>query len=112
MAGVSEITAAAAIENKDAKFLVALPEIGKRTAETIIVELSGKVDRFVELKPTSDGIATDIELELRRDAASVLVQLGESAISARLLVERASSVLDSVSSADELVTAALRLREG
>src|SRR5688500_9072135 len=36
-----------AIESKDAKFLCTLPEIGKRTAETIVAELSGKVKDFV-----------------------------------------------------------------
>ena len=40
---VAEI--AAAIQAKDARFLVDLPEIGKRTAEQIIAELHGKVER-------------------------------------------------------------------
>src|SRR6185436_16500122 len=37
---------AQAIESKDARFLCELPEIGKRTAEQIIAELSGKVEAF------------------------------------------------------------------
>ena len=32
---------ASAIESKDSKFLVTLPEIGKRTAEQIVAELAG-----------------------------------------------------------------------
>src|SRR5215217_7302930 len=35
-----------AIESKDAKFLVQLPEIGKRMAELIVAELAGKVQEF------------------------------------------------------------------
>src|SRR5262245_42165421 len=46
---------AAAIAAKDRDLLVSLPEIGKRTADTIIAELSGKVDQFVELKPAFTG---------------------------------------------------------
>jgi len=37
---------AASIISKNASALVKLPEIGKRTAETIIAQLSGKVERF------------------------------------------------------------------
>src|SRR5947199_9913300 len=37
---------AQAIESKDARFLCELPEIGKRTAEQIVAELSGKVKEF------------------------------------------------------------------
>src|SRR5829696_6605022 len=52
---VAEI--AHAIESKDAKFLVALPEIGKRTAETIVAELSGKVKDFVGAIPESSAMS-------------------------------------------------------
>src|SRR5207302_1585582 len=37
---------AQAIESKDAKFLVELPQIGKRMAELIVAELAGKVEDF------------------------------------------------------------------
>lgn len=39
-------TIAAFIVSKDAKSLTKLPEIGKRSAETMIAELSGKIDKF------------------------------------------------------------------
>lgn len=39
-------TIAAHIVSKDAKALTKLPEIGKRSAETMIAELSGKIDQF------------------------------------------------------------------
>src|SRR3954469_9069416 len=38
---------AQAIESKDARFLVQLDGVGKRTAELIIAELAGKVQEFV-----------------------------------------------------------------
>src|SRR5688500_1005688 len=37
---------AQAIESKDTRFLVGLPQIGKRMAELIVAELSGKVAEF------------------------------------------------------------------
>ncbi len=39
-------TIAAFIVGKNAKALTQLPEVGKRTAELMIAELSGKIDRF------------------------------------------------------------------
>ena len=38
---------AAAIADRDLALLQSLPEIGRRTAETIVATLSGKVDAFV-----------------------------------------------------------------
>src|SRR5580658_4742708 len=38
---------AAAIETKNSRFLVELPEIGKRMAELIVAELAGKAGAFV-----------------------------------------------------------------
>src|SRR3954468_17694475 len=40
-----------AIETKDTRFLVGLPQIGKRMADQIIAELSGKVGEFVSITP-------------------------------------------------------------
>src|SRR3954453_18305223 len=46
-----------AIEGKDARFLVQLNGIGKRTAELIIAELGGKVKTFAAEYATSGGKA-------------------------------------------------------
>ncbi|NOG54025.1 MAG: hypothetical protein HND57_06800 [Planctomycetes bacterium] len=48
---------AQAIADRNVKFLQSLPEIGKRTAETIVAELHGKVERF--LTPASDDDGTN-----------------------------------------------------
>jgi hypothetical protein len=42
---------ARAIAAEDLEVLTSLPEIGRRTAQTMVAELGGKVDRFLELKP-------------------------------------------------------------
>jgi Holliday junction DNA helicase RuvA len=104
---------AEAIAGNDVDLLVSLPEIGRRTAQTIVAELHGKVDRFVEVKPdTTDGgplpDGTDL---IVRDASAVLVQLGEPKQQARKLVERAARAEPTLDSAEELVAAAFRLRD-
>jgi Holliday junction DNA helicase RuvA len=106
-------TIAGAIAEKDVDLLKSLPEIGKRTAETIIVELSGKVDRFVELKPTStsDKPFSDARAALIHDTVNVLAQLGEQKLIARQLVERALNADPAIVTADALVAAAYRLKE-
>jgi Holliday junction DNA helicase RuvA len=111
-------TIAAAIAEKDIDLLKSLPEIGKRTAETIIVELNGKVDRFVEVKPMEARAATGAgngkvspASTLIIDAVAVLTQLGEQKFTARQLVERALTADATIQSAEELVAAAYRLKE-
>jgi Holliday junction DNA helicase RuvA len=107
-------TVARAIADKDLDLLVSLPEIGKRTAETILAELHGKVDRFVELKPapaTADPAHPATGTGLFADAVAVLSQLGEPRLQARQLVERAAQADPGLETAEELVAAAFRLKE-
>ena len=105
-------TVAEAIANRDVATLQSLPEIGKKTAEAIILELKDKANRFLgatmiaEAKPSSPAAS-----RLRTDAIAVLVQLGESRPVAATLVERALAVDPLIDSADALVTAAFRLKE-
>jgi Holliday junction DNA helicase RuvA len=99
---------AAAIAAKDTDVLTALPEIGKRTAESIIAQLSGKVDRFIEIKDMHPAAQIN---PLTNDAIAVLVQLGESKSHARQLVDRALAADPSLDSPDALVAAAFRLKE-
>lgn len=101
---------AGAIAARDTDVLVALPEIGKRTAESIIAELSGKVDRFIEVKSIGQSAAGQAN-PLAGDAVAVLVQLGESKLHARQLVDRALSADPTIDTADALVAAAFRLKE-
>lgn len=99
---------AAAIQNKDTKLLVALPEIGKRTAETVIAELHGKVDKFAgEAAPMESRIPPAAE-----EAIAVLVQLGERRADAIALVERVLAVAPELESAEEIIQLVYRLKAG
>ncbi|MEY3027385.1 MAG: putative Holliday junction ATP-dependent helicase RuvA [Planctomycetota bacterium] len=114
---------AEAIAGGDAKFLASLPEIGKRTAESTVVELKGKLDPFLK-----DPSATRRALETTAavaaaaaaasapsgpaaDAEDVLVALGEPRAQARAKIERVLAAAGGEEiGADEIVTRALRTR--
>ncbi len=82
---------AAAIIRKDAAALIRLPEIGKRLAETVIAELSGKVEAF--LSPAESAVlesgATASAGAGHEDAVLALMALGEPRPEAERLVVRA-----------------------
>jgi Holliday junction DNA helicase RuvA len=107
-----------AIESKDPKRLAGLPGIGKRTAEQIIAELSGKVQEFVtprgvrgagiSMKPTAPS-----RPPVEEDAILSLMALGERRGDAELLLERARSAEpEAMGKLDTLVRVMLRLRGG
>lgn len=104
---ISEI--AAAIIAKDARFLVELPEIGKRTAEQIIAELSGKVNEFagparaMPLEPMSEAAS---------EAVSVLVQLGERRNDAETMVDRVLAVAPELTGAEAIIQQVYKLKAG
>ena len=84
---------ARAIFQRDAAALRRMPEIGTRLAETIIAELHGKVDPFldgatthVQVEP-GPGAAGGAESAAARQAVEALVRLGESPADARRKVD-------------------------
>lgn len=103
---------AGAIEGRDAKFLIGLPEIGKRTAETIIAELAGKLTKFAaealvggsSIRPTSRRSSVE------EDAIAGLMGLGERRGDAENLLERARGSNPSLNTTDALLREMLRLR--
>jgi Holliday junction DNA helicase RuvA len=97
---------AAAIESKDVKFLVELPEIGKRTAELIVAELSGKLREFA--LPTA--LAAQRHSPIEEDAIAALTELGERRGDAQNLLERAKQLNPNLKTADQFLREMLRLR--
>ena len=94
---------AEAIASRDHALLQSLPEIGKRTAEAICVELKGKVDPYVRgigavaagargtagAQAARGPVTAEAKLmAAARDAVEVLVLLGHAKPAARDLVER------------------------
>lgn len=104
---------ARAIAAHDAKWLTKLPEIGKRLAETIVAELSGKVEKFMG---TDDLDAALAEAESRamggsmdpeaKKAQAALIALGETPADAEQMIRRALAMEPAPSTSDELIKAA------
>ncbi len=87
---------ARAIFQRDAKALRKMPEIGPRLAETIIAELHGKVDAYLDSGHThtvaagieaGPGVADGADSAAAQQAIDALVRLGESPADARRKVE-------------------------
>ncbi len=102
---------AAAIQRKDTAALQRLPEIGKRLADTIVAELSGKIAPFLDasLEQTLEA-ASVAEAKPSTGPASeavdALVALGETRAEAERKVARAIDRLDSGADASAIVAAA------
>ena len=103
---------AVAIINKDSKALVKLPEIGKRTAETIIAQLTGKVERFAGdalMNPGSSQPTSFIEHPTLPSAAieaiAALVALGEQRNNAEQKVQLALTRTSPEADVDTIVNA-------
>ena len=106
---VSEI--AAAIQAKDARYLVDLPEIGKRTAEQVIAELHGKVEEFAGAVASAAPDESQMS-QAAQEALSVLIQLGERRADAIALIERVLSVAPELNSPEAIIQNAFRLKSG
>jgi Holliday junction DNA helicase RuvA len=97
LSGLTPDELASAVEGEQWRRLAAVPGIGRRTAERLVVELKGKLT----------GVVTPSALTLKDDAVSALVNLGYSARAAE------DAVVDQLRSAPglelgELLRLALR----
>lgn len=102
---------AAAIENRDTRFLTSLPTIGKRMAEQIIAELSGKVQEFVVVGATRSVAASrSARSPIEEDAIATLMALGERREAAESLLERAKQLDPPPTTTEALVREMFRLR--
>lgn len=109
---------AAGIADRDAALLQSLPEIGRRTAETIIATLHGKVDRFVSAAAFGTASGTDARqptpaVAMAREALEVLMQLGENRTQAVAWIDQAlRDPDDRPEDVEALVTRAYRIKGG
>ena len=117
---------AEAIVMKDLALLMSLPEIGRKTAETMVLELRDKMDSYAKAASTSAtsksptrksepksavgspaNATGTLNASAMMDAMNVLVQLGESRIDARALIDLALEREPDLTTANTLVSAAL-----
>lgn len=102
---------ARAILGADAAWLTGLPEIGKKTAEKVILELKGKVSGFLtadEVRGLDAAASGGFEpVGPAAEAVAALVALGETRPDAERRVRMAMARDAKLASADQLVAAAL-----
>ena len=114
---------AAAIADRDATLLQSLPEVGKRTADTIIATLRGKVDPFVSAaaygRRDGDGdgqgrtTATPGQgSTIERGALEVLLQLGENRTQCINWIDQVMRDEDRPTDAEGLIARVYRIKGG
>lgn len=105
-------TIACAIADKDTGTLVSLPEVGRRTAETLIVELREKMAPFLDHEgERADGPVVEIGRgRIANDALAALLQLGETRSMAVGWIDRALHEDPDIEQAEVLISAAYRFK--
>jgi Holliday junction DNA helicase RuvA len=112
---------AAAIADRDVALLQSLPEIGRRTAETIVATLRGKVDPFVaETSYAGAGQADDTPgpgdrrpaAGLPREGLEVLLQLGENRAQAMQWIDRAMDGQPRPQTVEQLLARVYEIKAG
>ncbi len=100
-----------AIETRDARFLCGLGGIGKRMAEQIVAELSGKLEKFATgygQKPGARSASRRPAFE--EDAIAALTALGERRSDAEHLLDRVRQAKPALNTTDLLLREMLNLR--
>ncbi len=103
---------AADIERGDSAALARLPGIGRRTAETIVAELRGKVAAHAYQEPGVPPAAQPAFSEEQRLAIEILVQWGDTRPDAERWVARAAQLHAEINGPEDWVRAAYRLKSG
>jgi holliday junction DNA helicase RuvA len=101
---------AEAIESKNTRFLVGLPEIGKRTAEQIVAELAGKMTEFAMAGPGPARARPASHTIGEMEAIDAAVQLGIARSEAEHLLDRAKQTAGDTKAPEVLLREMLRLR--
>ncbi len=98
-----------AILNADAAWLTKLPEVGKKSAEKVILELKSKVGGFLSADEVRglDMAAAPVPVSGPvEEAIAAIVQLGEGRSEAELMVRKALARNKGLKTADQIVAAA------
>ena len=109
---------AMAIADRDIKLLQTMPEVGKKTAETIALTLRDKVDEFLHAPRASspgdpdvvDVAPSTLTSSLARGAVEALVTLGEDRARALAWVDQVMQSDERPETIEELIAAVYRLK--
>jgi len=109
-----------AIADRDLKLLQTMPEVGKKTAESIALTLRDKVDRFITAEHPAGGADSGqaasgdgvVAGPLSRSAMEVLVQLGENRAQALNWIDQALAQDDAPNDVESLIAEVYRIKGG
>jgi len=109
LSGLEPQSLARAIRDENVASLVAIPGVGRKTAERLVVELRDRLDivAAAEVPPRQTGVLP--RSERFEDAVAALVRLGYSGTQAQEAVRRAAEAGESASLEDLVRRALLRL---
>ncbi|MFN3167798.1 MAG: Holliday junction branch migration protein RuvA [Phycisphaeraceae bacterium] len=110
---------ATAIIDRDIKLLQTMPEVGKKTAETIALTLRDKVDAFLNAPrsatpndPDLADVPTMPTSSIARSAVEALVALGENRAQALAWVDQVMSSDDRPDTIEDVIAAVYRVKAG
>ena len=112
LSGLDAQAFARCVQRDDVAALVALPGVGKKTAERLLVEMRDKAGKWLdELAPAPDVAAgnvevTSVSVDFGSEAEQALVALGYKLPEAARLVAAVSN--EEIASSEELIRRALR----
>lgn len=110
LSGMDAREFARALARDDTSALVALPGVGRKTAERLLVEMRDKAGKWLgELTPQPDTLEAPLPVagdDFRDEAEQALVALGYKLPEAAKLVARVAA--EDVNSSEELIRRALR----
>ncbi|MDD5617476.1 MAG: helix-hairpin-helix domain-containing protein [Candidatus Omnitrophica bacterium] len=96
------------INDGDVSLLCSLPGIGKQRAKEVIAKLQGKMGKFGLIQDTKEGIKTQANEDIKKEALEVLSQLQYKKPEAKEMIEKALERCPGISSTEELLNEVYR----
>lgn len=109
LSGMDAHSFARCVQRDDLSALIALPGVGKKTAERLLVEMRGKQDWLLRAEhgqDRADGAAATGSIDIVADAEGALISLGYKPQEASRMVTAVND--DSVMDSEELIRRALK----
>ncbi|MBT4520155.1 MAG: Holliday junction branch migration protein RuvA [Halieaceae bacterium] len=115
LSGMDSASFARCVQCEDIATLVALPGVGKKTAERLLVEMRDKLKAILTEGDSTDGLApgqtaVDSVVDIVADAEGALMALGYKSQEASRVVAAVND--DAIKSSEELIRRALKAMAG
>lgn len=110
MSGIAIRDFKAAVLNEDVQLLTAIPGIGKKTAQRIVVELKDKITKMGDITLTTKHTTSSTNLQVADEALMALISLGYSKpIAEKAITRLVREAGDKPLALQDMIKQALRL---